>query len=102
MDQSARTHQGSASVRLGVDDAVTIRARFASGVSVRVLASEHGVSLASVYAVLRGHAHRCVVRVVLPDAVFASLSDTARCAGRPREELAAELLVRALAPPAGR
>lgn len=83
--------------RLDLDDALNIRARFAEGTSARALASEYGVSLASVYAVLREESHRCVVRTVLAPAVFVRLTETAQRVGRTREEVAAALVARALA-----
>lgn len=86
------------SPKLDLDDALNIRARFADGVRVRDLAAEYGVSLASVYAVLREESHRCVVRAELPPPVFLLLTQAARRTGCTREQLAVDLVARALAP----
>ncbi len=84
--------------KLVIDEALSIRSRYAAGIRARDLAVAHGVSLASVYAVLREKSHRCVLRTEFPPTVFALLTEAALGAGCTREQLAADLVARALAP----
>jgi hypothetical protein len=97
MADTARNRRPESS-GLDLDEALTIREQYAAGVRVRHLAAEYGVSLASVYAVLREQSHRCVLRAELPATLFVRLSQAAQAAGCTREQLAVDLVARALAP----
>jgi transcriptional regulator with XRE-family HTH domain len=78
--------------KLALGDSLRIRSKHAAGTSARDLAAAYGVSVTSIYAVLRGRTHRCVLRVILADKTYTRLAAAAKAAGRSLEDWAANVL----------
>jgi hypothetical protein len=64
--------------KLSLADAVSIRARHAAGESARGLAAKYAVAPASIYALLRGDSHACVIAVQLSDSTYKRLLAVAK------------------------
>ena len=95
-EESGRRPRTFAS-RLTLEDAVRIRASYASGTPVRQLVTRYRVSTASIYEVLRGRAHPCVVAVQLSDEVYLKLRAAAKTARSSPVDVAGTLVAQGLA-----
>jgi hypothetical protein len=85
--------------KLDLGDSLLIRSGYAAGRPARELAEAFRVSTASIYAVLRGRAHPCVIHVPLSDAAYEHLAKVARAAGQSLEQWAAAILASHTRPP---
>ena len=85
--------------KLSLEQAEVIRKRYAAGESPAQLATEYGVAASSVYAVVQERAHRRRVVVALSGDDFQQLERLATAKHASREDIAHELIRRALATP---